>query len=168
VGSYPPTPTLAPLDDGQIAEIVDVIDTQEIETARLAVDRARDPAVRALAESVLGADTRGRAQLLDHASERGKGLSSSFLLELLETRDREARAWLSNESGPTFDRDFLAYEVRAQTKELDWLDRILIPGAHAGALVGALDRRRTVVAERLRVAKELTSRIAAAPYATQL
>ncbi len=151
-GSVPsPHPSApAPLDDGQIAEIVDAIDTQQIETAHLGVDHASDPEVRAFAQDLLGDETAARKEL---------GLQPSILLELFESRERAARAWLSNMTGPTFDRDFLANEIKEQTRQLDWLEHMLIPGAHGADLRAEVQRRRAVAATRLATAQRLAGRL---------
>ena len=147
-----------PLDDGQIAEIVDAIDTQQIETAHLGVEHGSDPETRAFAQDLLRDQRAARRELLARVAVDRVGLQPSLLLELFESRERAARAWLSNLTGQTFDRDFVANETKEQTRQLDWLDHMLIPGAHDADLRAELQRRRVVAAARLATAQRLASR----------
>jgi putative membrane protein len=160
-GSAPaPHPSApAPLDDGQIAEIVDAIDTQQIEMAQLVADHGSDPEVRAFAQDLLGDQRAARKQLLARVAVDRVGLQPSVLLELFESRERAARAWLSNLTGPAFDRNFLANEIKEQTRQLDWLDHMLIPGAHDAELRAELQRRRATAAARLATARRLSDRL---------
>jgi putative membrane protein len=146
---------LGPLDDGQIAEITDAIDTQQAETARLGVGRASDPETRAFAQEMLGDDTVARRELLARLRREDSPLQTSFLIGLFESRARAARAWLSNESGMVFDRDFLADEVEEQGRLIDWFDHILVPAAHDGALRAELERQRMSATARLAHARSL-------------
>jgi predicted outer membrane protein len=149
----------APLDDGQIAEIVDAIDTQQIETARLGVEHGSDPEARAFAQDLLGDQMAARKELLARVAVNGVGLQPSILLELFESRERAARAWLSNLTGQIFDRDFVANEIKEQTRQLDWLDHMLIPATHDADLRAELQRRRVIAAARLATAQRLASRL---------
>jgi putative membrane protein len=162
VGCSRPQPSspsgLSPLDDGQIAEITDAIDTQQIETARLAVAHASDPETRAFAQEMLGDDTAARRELLARLRREKAQLQPSVLINIFESRARAARAWLSNESGSTFDRDFLADEVEEQTRQLDWFDHILTPAARDGALRAELERQQASAAARLANAGKLSLR----------
>jgi putative membrane protein len=148
----------APLDDGQIAEIVDAIDTQQIETAHLGLEHGSDPEARAFAQDLLGDQRAARKELLARVAVDRVGLQPSILLELFESRERAARAWLSNLTGQTFDQDFVANEIKEQTRQLDWLDHMLIPGARDADLRAELQRQRAVAAGRLATAQRLASR----------
>jgi putative membrane protein len=155
----PPPPAvpngLGPLDDGQIAELVDVIDTQQIETAHLGVDRSSDPETRAFAQDLLDDQKAARKELLAGLVREHVSLQPGILLELFESRERIARALLGNESGPVFDRDFLGNEVKEQTRQIDWLDHMLIPGVRNVDLRAELQRRRTTAVARLATAQRL-------------
>jgi predicted outer membrane protein len=155
----PSNPSAPPLDDGQIAEIVDAIDTQQIETAHLGVQHASDPEVRAFSQDLLGGQEAARRELLARVAADRVGLQPSVLLELFESRERAARAWLSNLTGQVFDRGFVANEVKEQTRQLDWLDHMLRPSAHRADLRAELQRQRVVVAARLATAQRLAGRL---------
>jgi putative membrane protein len=148
----------APLDDGQIAEVIDAIDTQQIETAHLGVEHASDPEVRAFAQELLGDQRAARKELLARVAVDRVGLVPSILVDLFESRERAARAWLSNLTGQTFDQDFVANEIKEQTRQLDWLDHMLIPGAHDADLRAELQRQRPLAAARLATAQRLAGR----------
>jgi predicted outer membrane protein len=159
---------LAPLDDGQIAEIVDVIDTQQIQTAQLGVDHGSDAETRAFAEDLLRDQRAERKEWLVRLAGERVSLQPSILIELFESRERAARAWLSNESGPAFDRDFLANEIKEQTRQLDWLDHMFMPGVHDADLRAELQRRRAITASRLASAQRLSLRLVPASPPPQL
>jgi len=150
---------LAPLTDGQVGEIVDVIDTQQMRAARLAMEHAVDPQVRAFAENLLRDQESASAALLARLAKESASLQPSLLVQLFEARSRDARAWLSNESGTTFDHDFLGYEVKEQAMQLDWLDHVLIPAAGDAAFRTSLKQRSASATARLRDAELLARRL---------
>jgi putative membrane protein len=153
----------APLDDGQITEIVDTMDVQQIRTARLAVGRASDPQVRSYAQQVLADHRREQQANLDLIAQERLEVQPSILTQLFDTATRDDRAWLSNESGSTFDRDFLAAQVKEQSLQLDSLDHMLVPGAHDADLRLALIQRRAIAARLLDEASHLIRRFPAPP-----
>jgi predicted outer membrane protein len=161
--SRPPPTGEAPLADGQIAEIDEAVDYQQTQTARLAAGRASDRDVHAFADELLadhGQEQRAQRHLLARTRTDSE---PSILTGRFESAAREARAWLSNESGPSFDRDFLDSEIKEQTRQLDWLDHILVPAAHDAGLREELLHRRAVAEHLLDEAKRLFLRFPAAP-----
>jgi putative membrane protein len=153
---------MPPIDDGQIAEIVDVVDAQQVPMARLGVDRSSDRDVRTFAEKLLADRTKAKAVLLSQVRRDKIGLQGSILGEHFEPQARDARAWLSNESGVSFDRDFLITEVKEQKIQLDLFDHVLIPAAHDVGLLAELRRWREVAAGRMAEAERLALRFPAA------
>ena len=154
---------IAPIDDGQIAEIAEDIDAQQVPTARLGEARGSDPEVRDFAEELLADHEKDRKAMLARVGRDKISLQMSILGERFESQERDARAWLSNETGVTFDRDFLGSEVKEQKRQIDLLDHVLIPGAADGALVAELRRRRAAAALRLDEAERLALRFPLAP-----
>lgn len=139
------------------------MEIQETQTARLAASRASDPEVRTFAEELLAAHPQEQ-QAERHLLDQGRtNLQPSALTERFESGARDARAWMSNESGSSFDRDFLAIEMKEQTRQLDWFDHMLIPGAHDAGLRAELVHRRSVAGRLLEEAKHLFPRFPAPP-----
>ena len=153
----------ATLDDGQIAEIAEAVDVQQTQTARLAASRASDPDVRAFAGDLLADHQREQREERHLLGQGRTELQPSDLTERFESAARDSRAWLSNESGSTFDRDFLASEIKEQTRQLDWFDHVLLPGVHDSGLRAELLHRRSIGALLLDSAKRLFIRFPAPP-----
>jgi predicted outer membrane protein len=155
------TSASAPIDDGQIAEIVDVIDVQQGYLLQEALKRGANPDVRRLA-SELVADHAADQEAMLAGLRRGRaGLQPSAVVELFEAQSRETRAWLSNVSGATFDRDFVRAEVKQQSRAFDLLDHVLIPGVHDGGLRALLVHRRQIAADRVAETTQLALRLGA-------
>jgi len=152
-----------PLDDGQIAEIAQAIDFQQTQTGQLATRRASDPDVRALAEELLADSHEEQRAERRHLAQTRTSPEASMLAGRFESAARDDRAWLSNEGGSRFDRDFLGSEIKEQTRQLDWFDHILVPAAHDDGLHSELLRRRAVAARLLEEAKQLVLRFPAPP-----
>jgi len=161
--SSPPRLTSAPLDDGQTVEILEVIDTQQILTAQLAVERASTRETRDFARQVLLGDSAERTHVLGQAHHAHAEPDASLLVDLIEKPSRETRGMLSNESGISFDHFFLTSEVAQKEKEIDWLDHMLIPAARSTDLRTELAGRRAAALIRIREARRLDAELPANP-----
>jgi predicted outer membrane protein len=151
----PPKLTSAPLDDGQTVAILQVIDTQQILTAQLAVERASTAETRAFAEQVLLAGNADRTRVLGEAHHAHAEPESSLLIDLIEKPARVTRAELSNETGVSFDHFFLVNEIAQKQKEIDWVDHMLLPAVHSNDLKTELAGRRANAINRIREARRL-------------
>jgi predicted outer membrane protein len=148
----------APIDDGQIAEVADAIDAQQVETARVAMDRSSDADVTRFARDLVVDDSNAPAAVLRAAHREKAALQPTIVVERFESQARDLRAWLLSEPRASFDRDFLSSEIKEQTRQLDLLDHVLIPGARDETLQAELKQRRYSVEHRLREAQRLSHR----------
>jgi putative membrane protein len=159
----PERPAGAPLDDGQIAEVVNAMDVEQTRTAELAASRASDPGVRSFADELLADHKQEHQAELDLLSRTHIELQTSILIDRFESSSRESRNWLSNENGASFDRVFVGGEIKELTRQLGLLDRMLIPGAEDAGLRAELQRRRGLAAALLDEARHLFLRFPAPP-----
>jgi predicted outer membrane protein len=151
----------APIDDGQIAEAIDAIDLQQGYLLHEALKRGTHPEVRALASELLADHAGDPGDVLARLRRERAGLQPAALVQLYEAQSRETRAWLSTVSDGTFDRDFLAGEIKEQSRAIGWLDHVLLPGVHDAGLRALLVHRRQIATDRLAETKQIATRLGA-------
>lgn len=147
------------LDDAQIIEVLEALDTQQVLKAQLAVDRAATEETRVFASRVLISHNEERTKLLRLQHQQVLALSPTHLIEQIEGPARETRAQLRTESGVFFDHAFLASEVTEKQKELEWLDHVLVPAAQCEHLRTELTGRSVAAAARIREAQRLARKL---------
>ena len=143
------------LEDGQIAELANSMDVQQIEAARLGVLRAADPDARDFARALLDECKRLRGDGLGLLEERGIALEASSVSEQYEVGAREELAALGNQPPSLFDRAFVESQIAAETRQLELLDHLLAPAARDGRLRADLARRRRTLVQRRGEAEHL-------------
>jgi putative membrane protein len=106
----PAADTLITMTDGYILGLRNMVDEEEIETARLAIGKASDDSVRAFARSLL----HGHSNAQNSASAFGKRLDITLMIpadsdSAIVHRHRAEVARLMKLNGAQFDRAFLTY-----------------------------------------------------------
>jgi predicted outer membrane protein len=153
----------APIDDGQIAELADVIGVQQRYLSQDATKRSANPDVRRLASELVADHTADQEAVLARLAGERVGLQPTALVQLFESQSRETRAWLNSVSDATFDRDFVVGEVKQESRAMDLFDHVLLPGVRADELRALLVRRRQMDGERLAETKQLAVRLGTTP-----
>jgi putative membrane protein len=143
------------LDDAQIAAITDAANTGEIEQARIALRRAKDPRVRAFAQRMI--DQHGDAKMKQEML-----MSSMNLTDVttptsadISNAGQQALTTLNSARGNDFDKTYMELQVREHQKALDLFDTKLIPSAHSPDLKRELVDFRPLVADHLKRAQDL-------------
>jgi putative membrane protein len=123
-------------------------DNSEIMLGNLAVDRARDPAVRDY----------GRKLATDHSQARGEVLDVGARFGIRPTREmaqeaRDERERLMGLHGRDFDREFVRYMIDDHRKDIgDFRDEAR---EHHGAVSDLANRQLPTLREHLRIAESL-------------
>jgi len=102
--------TMYTMSDGYILGLRNMVDEEEIETARLAIGRASNPKVLAFARALL----HGHSNAQNSASALGRRLGITLMIpadsdSAIVTRHRAEVARLMKLHGASFDRVFLTY-----------------------------------------------------------
>jgi putative membrane protein len=140
-----------PLTDEQIALITNDANSGEIEQAKLAEQRGKDPRVKHFAEKMVKHHTaaKDKQAKLDIKTEK-----SPASVEL----EKSANTTLANLqalSGAAFDTAYMNAQVDEHQKVLDTLDNDLLPNVKGQALKSYLDDMKSTVENHLKDAQNI-------------
>lgn len=130
----------AALNDAQIAHIAFTAGQLDVEAARQALDRSRNPEVRAFAETMIRDHSAVNEQALALLTRLGVSPEANPTSEALAEDAREVRERLENLDGEAFDRAYVEREAAFHATVNDALRTTLIPSAHNGDLKGLLEQ----------------------------
>jgi putative membrane protein len=154
-----PQPMASQLTDPQIAAITDAANKGEIEQAKLAVRKAKDPQVKQYAQMMIdqhGAEQKKEQQLATTLSLQPETTQMSTQLQ---TDSQSAISSLSSQSGADFDKAYIDLQVKEHKDVLDAIDNKLIPNAKNAQLKQALEAFRPKVQGHLQKAQEIQQKL---------
>lgn len=138
------------LTDAQIAAIMALVHNTEIDQARLALAKSKDPQVLSFASLMLTEHNQAKQQ----ESTLGMSTAASPTQQMLAARGQETTASLQDKSGKEFDRAYLQAQVDQHQQALDSIDRQLLPAAKNPQLRAHLQQIRPGIEQHLRTARE--------------
>ena len=154
----PPAVDVPPaLTDAQILEVTHTANQGEVEQAKLAQSKSRDPRVKRLAAMMLtdhtAADDQGRAV----ARKASLVPEPSPISTSLASDAHGATSDLKAQVGSEFDKGYVDTQVKEHQAVLDMIDQKLLPAALNGEVRAYLAEVRPKIAMHLRRAQELQS-----------
>jgi len=145
--------------DGQIAGFMDAVDKAEVKQARLALQRAKDPQVKALAQYMLtqhGQMDRSQQHLLSAQHITAESTPASTQLESDSASNLTS---LESKSGTDFDKAYIDLQVKEHQQVLGMLDNSMIPAAHNADFKQQLMNEKPKLEEHLRRAQALQQKL---------
>ena len=153
-------PARGAMTDEQILEVTHVANAGEIEQAKLAQKKARDPQVKAFAEKMLqhhgDADAKGR----EVAQRERLTLASSPTSTALDADARQALSTMTAQAGKGFDKAYIDAQVKEHQALLDLVDQKLLTSARAASVKDYLLAIRQTVEMHLKEAQSLQEKVA--------
>jgi putative membrane protein len=143
------------LNDGEIAKITDVVNSGEIQQARLAQSQADNPNVQQFAAMMIEDHTRAKENGAKLAVELKLVPEESALATELADGAQETLQSLQTGDSASFDRRYMEAQVNQHQEVLDMLDKQLIPSAQSPELKAELEKTRGVVQHHLDQAKQI-------------
>ena len=147
------------LTDSQIAAITDAANKGEIEQAKLAVRKAKDPQVKQFAQMMIdhhGTEQKKEQQLCSTLNLQPETTQTSTQLQ---TDSQNAISSLSAQNGADFDKAYIDLQVKEHKEVLDSIDNKLVPNAKNAQLKAALEAFRPKVQEHLQKAQEIQQKL---------
>ena len=144
-------PKADPLTDEQIAAITDAANTGEIDQAKLAESKSKDPSVKKFAAMMIsmhGAAKMKQAKLKMKTAE--SATSTAMAADAASTMDT-----LKMDKGKDFDKAYIAAQVDGHQKVLDTINAKLLPNVKNAELKAYLDEIKPRVEQHLKEAKQL-------------
>jgi putative membrane protein len=148
-------PADAPVTDEQILQITHTANQAEIEQAKLAQSRSKDPRVKKLAAMMIKDHTAADAKGMAVAKKDNLTPAPSTTSTTIESDARTATSTLNSQSGADFDKDYVDTQVKEHQAVLDVIDQKLLPSAKSPDLVALLTAVRPKIAMHLQHAQDL-------------
>lgn len=153
-------PARAPLTEGQIARVADLVNTAEIEQGKLAQTKARSPKVKAFAAKMVNHHQRAKDEQARLAERLDLSPADSADAAALRTDGQNTLKSLREAKSADFDALYLDGQITAHQKVLATLDDELLPSAKSPDVTRALRAAREAVASHLEEAKKLRTELA--------
>jgi putative membrane protein len=151
------TASTANPSDAEIAMIVVVADTVDVNYGKLAVEKTKNQAVKEFAETMVRDHTAVNEKAVALAKKLGVTPAASETSKSLESNGKAELKKLKALTGSDFDKAYVANEVAYHEAVIDLLDKTLIPSAKNAELKALLKSGRPIFAAHLEHAKMLQS-----------
>ena len=149
--------TAPALTDANIVSIVLVANKMDVENAKMALGKTKNPAVKEFANQMKKDHTAAIQQTNDLASKLSLKAEDNDSSRQLEENADATRKTIDESKGAGFDKAYVDNEVVLHQALLDLLDKTLIVGATNAELKSLLENTRSVVAMHLAHAKTVQS-----------
>jgi len=141
--------------DAQIAMIVVVADSVDVDYGKLAVKKTSNQAVKEFAETMVRDHTAVNDKAIALAKKLGVTPEASDTSKSLESNGKKELAKLKALTGAEFDKAYVANEVSYHEAVISLLDKTLIPNTRNTELKSMLESGRPIFAAHLEHAKKL-------------
>ncbi len=141
--------------DAQIATIVVVADTVDVDYGKLAVKKTSNQAVKEFAEPMIRDHTAVNDKAIALAKKLGVTPEASDASKSLKANGKKELAKLKALTGAEFDKAYVNNEVSYHEAVISLLDKTLIPSARNTELKSLLESGRPIFAAHLEHAKKL-------------
>lgn len=151
----PEAPAKEALNEAQIAKVSEVVNTAEVEQAKVALSKAKAPGVKRFAEKMIkhhGDALKAQAKLVKNLKIEA---ADSATATALKANGDEVLAKLKSSEAASFDAAYVDSQIEAHEKVLVLLDTQLIPGAKTPDVLNALRMARGAVEQHLNEARAL-------------
>jgi putative membrane protein len=144
------------LNDAQVLAVASAINKAEVEQAEIAVDKAKNEAVKRFAETMIAHHKQAISDLDDYEDKVDLEPQESRLLAEFRVEAKSVEDKLDDaEDDASFDRLYMLSQVDAHRRALDTLDSRLIPNARSLELRQRLQTLRPRVASHLEMARAI-------------
>ncbi|MEO7109436.1 MAG: DUF4142 domain-containing protein [Polyangiaceae bacterium] len=148
------------LTDGDIAAITNAANQGEIDQAKLALKKAKNPKVKKFAQMMIDHHTAALNDTSKLVSTAKITPSSNTMSSQIGTDGASALTSLQGDSGTDFDKAYIDLQVNEHQQVLTTIDQKLIPAAQNPDLKAALVAFEPKVAEHLKKAQALQTEMA--------
>ncbi len=155
IGAETTTDKAAPPNDAQIAKIVLVADTVDVNYGKLAVKKTENPDVKAFAETMIRDHSAVNQKATALAKKLGVTPEDSETSKSLEENGKAMLKTLEELDGAEFDKAYVDNEVSYHEAVIGVLDTTLIPNTKNAELKALLESGRPIFAAHLEHAKKL-------------
>jgi putative membrane protein len=145
----------SPPTDAEIAMIVVVADTVDVDYGKLAAEKTTNQAVKEFAETMVRDHTAVNDKAIALAKKLGVTPEASGTSKSLKVNGQKELVKLKALKGPEFDKAYVDNEVSYHEAVIGLLDKTLIPSTKNAELKSLLESGRPIFAAHLGHAKQL-------------
>jgi putative membrane protein len=145
--------------DGQIAMIVVVADTVDVDYGKLAAKKTSNQAVKEFAETMVRDHTAVNDKAVALAKKLGVTPAESDASKSIKSDGKKELAKLKGLKGTEFDKAYVDNEVSYHEAVIGLLDKTLIPSTRNAELKSLLESGRPIFAAHLEHAKKLQASV---------
>lgn len=161
-----PAPVPATLTDAQIVKVLETIDSGEIEQAKLAQKKSKNPQVKKFAAHMIQQHTKAKAKGAAWAKKNKLTPEESPVSQTLSSKGAEQLASLTAAEPALFDGAYITAQATAHGDVLTLINAQLEPNAQSPELKSSLGETRTMVQSHLDMASALQEKLASAAAAS--
>jgi putative membrane protein len=162
VEAVPPAPAALPaqepLTEAQIAKVSELVNTAEVDQAKLAQTKARAPAVKNFATMMAKHHSEALREQAKIVKRLHINSDDSATSAKLKTEGETTLANLKKADAAGFDAAYITSQIDGHQKALDLLDAQLIPSAKSPEVIDALRKGRAIVEHHLSEARALQTK----------
>ncbi len=145
------------LDDAQILTVLRAVNVAEVDQAKLAVGKAREPSVKRFAETMIAHHGQAVKQVDDLDSRLGLPPSESQLVQELRVSATGVENRLSETNDASFDKAYMMSQVDMHRTALETIDTQLMRNVTRDQVKELLEGMRPKVANHLQMAQTILS-----------
>ncbi len=154
----PEPPALEALTEAQMAKLSELVNTAEVDQAKLAQRRAKAPAVKRFADMMVNHHNQALREQAKLVKKLNLSPADSATAMALRSDGKKTLETLKSAPAADFDAAYLKSQVDGHQKVLDLLDTQLLPSAKTPEVADALRKGRAAVEEHLSEAKALQAK----------
>jgi len=143
------------LDDPQITTIVRAVNVAEVDQARTAVGKVRDPQVKEFAEMMIAQHGQTVKDVDALNTKLGFQQSDSQLATELGVKSTRVETQLSQTDNASFDKLYITNQIDEHREVLETIDSRLVPQARHDEVKDLLQTMRPVVQHHLQMAQKI-------------
>ena len=143
------------LNDGQVAAVLRAINVAEIDQAKIAVGKAKEPAVKHFAETMIAQHGQAVKDVDQLDTKLNLRPTESQLATELRVNATSTENKLTQNNDSSFDKAYIMSQIDAHRQALDTIDSRLMPAVRSEDLRQMLQALRPKVADHLQMAQTI-------------
>lgn len=160
------TPAPTPLTDAQIAKVLETVDSGEIEQAKIAQKKSKNPKVKKYAAQMIQQHTKSKQKSTKLTKKANITPEDSPVAAQLTGQATEQLETLKNADAKSIDSIYMEGQAQQHQAVLDLVNAQLLPAASHDDLKSLLAEMKAMVEHHASSAKELQASLGGAPAGT--
>jgi putative membrane protein len=154
--ALPEDQNAAPIADEQTVRILTAVNGGEVDQAKMAQQKAKDPRVKKFAQMMVTQHSKAKDKVIQLSKKEQIMPAGSSVSDELQEKGSQTLASLGQaQAGEDFDKIYMDAQVQQHQEVLDMLNSRLIPSANNAQLKTELEGAKKMVEQHLAKAREI-------------